>query len=180
MQSRQTIPNPQHTTQTDFKWFKNQTRRKDEHTLMVRSGGRAQTTELCLVARLRAERLPASSKKVPILRAWSMRRVWSKSEGKESRSLSNERSIQMEDESERPKKASRRRSIWVKVGILGFCDGHGRFAMDDGGEVWTWKRASIAAAGGHERRRVGRRKKEKKEYGRASECHVSVWGAKFE
>ena len=97
-------------------------------TLMVRSGGRGQARELWLEARFREECLAASRRREPILRARSIR---SESEGADCRSLSKERSREREGRSERERNASRRRSTSLSFSTLGFCDGHGRFAIDD-------------------------------------------------
>lgn len=119
---------------------------------MVRSGGRAQASELCLEARFLEERFPASRRTEPNSRARSMRRVWSASEAVESRSLSKETSMQREGESVRPKRVPSRWSMssWLRFGNLGFCEGQGRLAMDDGVWMW-WRRVSIA--GGYQRDR---------------------------
>lgn len=111
-------------------------------TLMVRSGGRAQASELCLDARFLAERFPASRRTEPNLRARSMSSVWSESEAVESRSLSKETSMQREGDSVRLKSVPNSWSmfIWLRFGNLGFCEGQGRLAMDDG----LWRRVSIA------------------------------------
>lgn len=69
----------------------------------MRSGGRAQVSELCLEDRFLAERFPASRSIEPNLSARSIKRDWSASEGKESRRRSKERSIEREGESVRPR-----------------------------------------------------------------------------
>lgn len=111
----------------------NQVRRRGR-TLMVRSGGRAQAMELCLEARLLAERLAASRRSEPKLSALSMRSDWSASQGRESRSLSRERSREREGESAKSRNAARRSSM--EGGRLGFWEereGQGRLAIDG----WT-------------------------------------------
>lgn len=104
---------------------------------MVRSGGRAQAMELCLEARLLAERLPASSSTDPNCSARSMSLVWSASQSLESRILSKERSMAKGGESENSRKVSRswsrsNRLRWLWLGVLGFWEGQGRFAIDEG------------------------------------------------
>lgn len=115
---------------------------------MVRSGGRAHATELCLAARFLAERLAASVMAEPSRRARSMSRASSRSEALASRSRSKARSMEWEreEESARERKASNRWSICPKADDGGGDDedaagcgcggdkGQGRLlAMDGGG-----------------------------------------------
>lgn len=144
---------------------------------MVRSGGRGQARELCLEARFLEKFLAASRRMEPIFRARSISRVSSASEGDESRRRSKERSIEREGNSESPRKASRRWSTWLRFWILGFWEGQGRFAIDDG----LWRRVSISFSGWwisetdishRERERGGVSLNQRLMFGRAAECHV--------
>lgn len=87
----------------------------------MRSGGRAQTTALCMEARFLADRLAASRRTDPNLRARSIISVLSESEGRQSRRRSKERSREIEEESERANSDSKRESMSEEeLGTLGF------------------------------------------------------------
>ena len=123
------------------------------HTLTVRSGGKAQTTALCIEARFLADRLPASRSTEPNLRARSIMSFWSESQALDSSNRSNERSRERVDESERSRNDSNRWSMWSSFETLGLglrrwsgIDEQGRFAMDG---QWR-KRVSISGGGERE------------------------------
>jgi len=116
---------------------------------MVRSGGRAQVSELWKEERFLAERFPASRRRDPSLRARSMRRDWSASQGEESRRCSKDWSMEREWESARLRNVWRRLPTWLFMlgSLLGFGGGvegeegigQGRLAM----EVGVWRRVSM-------------------------------------
>jgi len=113
---------------------------------MVRSGGRAQVSELWTEERFLAERLPASRSSDPNLRARSMRRDLSASQGEDSRRCSKEWSMEREGESARLRKVRRRLSSWLFM--LGFGDGEGEEGKEQGRlamEVGVWRRVSIVS-----------------------------------
>jgi len=116
---------------------------------MVRSGGRAQVSELWTEERFLAERLAASRRRDPSLRARSMRRDWSASQGEESRRCSKDWSMEREWESARLRNVWRRLPTWLFMwgSLLGFGGGEegeegkgqGRLAK----EVGVWRRVSM-------------------------------------
>ena len=134
---------------------------------MVRSGGRAQVSELWIEARFRADLLPASSSAEPNRSARSINRFWSESQALESRSFSKERWREGPEESESSRNASRRPSIWSDWETLGFkqqwewrrtgslAHTHGRFAIDGASSS-----VSIASGGEREREREWAPKRE--------------------
>lgn len=131
-------------------------RRIRESTLMVRSAGIAQTTALCMEARLRADRLDASRSTDPNLWARSMISVFSNSEGWESRRRSKEMSRRERDESGIPRRDSKRESTWsiLELETLGTgsvkVEQQGRLSLCFGEQAMEgqWRRrASISGDG---------------------------------
>lgn len=140
--------------------------RLTKNTLIVRSGGRGQTTALCMEARFLADRLAASSRTDPNLRARSIMSLFSKSQGRESRRRSKERSRSEAEESESPKNESRRQSKLsipdLEILELGLGSGEvegeqqGRLSLGLGEEAMEgqWRRrVSISSDGGGETER---------------------------
>lgn len=122
----------------------------------MRSGGRAQTTALCNKERFRADRLAASRRTEPNLRARSIMSAFSESQARESRRRSKEQLRATVEESETAKIDSKSESISsiqgkfeLELGMWFWLSGegregeqHGRLSLGFGEamEDWEWSR----------------------------------------